>query len=277
MSNVGDRAKAGAERAERSSALDHGVRAGLVAYGVVHLVVAFLAVTLALGESQGRASSTGALQEVAQQPFGGVLLWLIAVGMLLLVAWRLLQATLGRRDEHGEVEWGKRAVSAGKAVIYAALGYSAVRVATGSSGNGGSGGSSEETLTATVMNWPAGKWLVVLIGLAVIGYGGFQIHHGWNEKHAKHLAAEGRSGEAGRAYLLLGKVGYTAKGIALILVGGLFCWAGLTHEAGKSGGMDQALSTVLRQPYGSVLVALVGLGLGCYGLFCFARARHLSR
>jgi hypothetical protein len=26
-----------------------------------------------------------------------------------------------------------------------------------------------------------------------------------------------------------------------------------------------------------VLLGLIAIGIGCYGLFCFARARHLSR
>lgn len=280
MSDVGDRALSGAQRAKNSDLLEHGVRAGFVAYGVVHLVIGFLAVQLALGQSQGKASSTGALNEVAQQPFGIVLLWLIVVGMFVLVAWRLFEVTMGRRsEESGDPEIGMRLASGLKAVIYAVLGYSAVKVAVGSGGGGsGKGGrSSEEAMTATVMNWPAGQWLVVAGALAIIGYGGFLIYQGWDDKHAKHLESEGRSGQAGRAYLLLGKIGYTAKGVALLLVGGLLAWAGVTHESGKSAGIDQALATLLKQPFGSWMVGMIGVGLGCYGLFCFARARHLSR
>ena len=34
---------------------------------------------------------------------------------------------------------------------------------------------------------------------------------------------------------------------------------------------------MLQQPFGPVLLGLIAIGIGCYGLFCFARARHLSR
>ncbi len=34
---------------------------------------------------------------------------------------------------------------------------------------------------------------------------------------------------------------------------------------------------MLDQPFGQVLLIAIGLGIACYGLFCFARARHLSR
>jgi len=60
-------------------------------------------------------------------------------------------------------------------------------------------------------------------------------------------------------------------------VGGLFLYAGFTHDPKKSGGLDQALHKVLEQPFGQLLLVAIGVGIGCYGLFCFARARHLSR
>jgi hypothetical protein len=54
-------------------------------------------------------------------------------------------------------------------------------------------------------------------------------------------------------------------------------YAALTHDADKSGGLDQALLKVLDQPFGPLLLALAAAGIACYGLFCFAWARHLDR
>ena len=264
--------KAAGRKAEDSDLLDHAVRAGLVAYGVVHLLIAFLAVRLALGHSSGSASSKGALHELARQPFGKVLVWAVAVGMLLLVVWRLVEAAFGHRGDEGAELAGKRALSVGKAVIYGALGLSAVKVATGAGSSGGS-----HSFTAKLLNLPAGPWLVGLVGLGIIAAGGALAWSGWSEKYAKHLDAEGKSGESGRAYLMFGKVGYIAKGLSLAVVGGLFVYAGISHDPKKSGGLDQALHKVLQQPFGVVLLVAIGLGMACYGLFCFARARHLSR
>ncbi len=115
------------------------------------------------------------------------------------------------------------------------------------------------------------------IGLAVVGYGLHHVWRAWTEKFAENLTAEGRSGDSGAAYVWFGKAGYAAKGVAIGIVGGLFCYAALTHQARRSGGLDQALHEVLQQPFGPVLLAVMAVGIGCYGLFCFARARHLSR
>jgi len=127
------------------------------------------------------------------------------------------------------------------------------------------------------MDLPAGTWIVGLIGLAIIGYGISQIVRAWTEKFRENLDAEGKSGESGRAYILFGKVGYIAKGVAVGVVGGLFVYAAATHNAKKSGGLDQALHKVLQQPFGEFLLLAIAVGIGCYGLFNFARARHLSR
>lgn len=261
-------------RAEQSTALDHMVRVGLVAYGLVHLMLAWLALQLALGHREGKTTTKGALAELAEQPFGHLLVWAVAVGMFLLVLWRVLEAAFGNRDEDGSDRAKAAVVSVTKAVIYGVLGVSAVKVATGG-GAGGSGGS--QGMTAKLLGLPAGPWIVGLVGLAVIGYGGFLAWRGWSEKFAEHLDAEGRTGTSGKAFMGFGKVGYIAKGVSLALVGGLFCWAALTHDPEKSGGLDQALRTLLEQPFGRVLLVLIAIGIGCYGLFCFARAKHLSR
>ena len=264
-----------AEQAHESDWLDHAIRAGLVAYGVVHLLIAWLAIQLALGEKADSASNSGAMQYLAEQPLGGVLVWLVAVGMFLLVVWRLLEFAFGYRDESDETKrWRKRATSLGKAVIYGAIGWSAVQTATGS--GGGKGGGTDST-TAKLMQLPGGQLIVGAVGIAIIAYGGSLVYRGWTEKFREHLDAQGQSGTDGSAYVKLGKAGYIAKGISIALVGGLFGYAAITHQPKKSGGLDQALQTVLEQPFGQVLLIAIGLGIAAYGIFCFARAKHLSR
>lgn len=252
--------------------VDRAARAGLVAYGVVHLMVAWLALQLAFGDQAGSASSAGALHELAQQPFGEVLVWLVAGGLLLLVVWRGLDALAGHREDDGATRVRKRLGSAGMAVVYAALGVSAVQTALGSGSKSG-----QDSTTAKLMDLPAGQLLVGAVGLTVLAVGGGLVLRGFNGKFAEHLDAEGRSGDSGSAYLFLGKAGHLAKGLAIGIVGGLFIYAAVTHEAQRSGGLDQALQKVLEQPFGQWLLAAIALGIACYGLFCFAAARHLSR
>jgi hypothetical protein len=223
--------------------------------------------------SQENASNTGALHALAEQPMGAVLVWLVAIGMVLLVAWRLLEFAAGYRDESDNAKrWRKRAGSLGKAVIYGALAWSAFKTAIGDGSSGGT-----DSTTAKLMGLPGGQIIVGAVALGIIVYGISLIVRGWTEKFKEHLDAQGQSGNDGSAYVLFGKIGYIVKGIAIILIGGLFGYAAVTHDAKKSGGLDQALQTVLEQPFGQAMLLAIAAGIACYGLFCFARARHLDR
>ncbi len=273
MSSMSTRAEATGRQAEQSEWIDRAARIGLVAYGLVHLVIAWLAVQLALGDKEGSADSSGAVQQLAEQPFGQALVWAVGIGMFLLAVWQGLESAFGHRTEEGFTKVRKRVTSAGKAVIYVAVGITALRAATGS---GSSGKNGTDSMTAKVMDWPGGQVIVGAVGLAIIGIGGYLVYRAWTEKFVKHINAEGQSGSSGTAYVWFGKVGYTAKGVAFGIVGSLFLYAALTHDAKKSGGLDQALHKVLQQPFGPYLLILIALGIGCYGLFCFARARHFN-
>ena len=272
MTDIGDRAEQAGQDIQESTWFDRGIRFGMVVYGVVHLLIAWLAIQLALGSHQENASQKGAMQELAKQPFGPVLLWLVAIGMFILTLWRALEACVGHTEYDGGKRWRKRAVSASKAILYGYVAFLALQYAVGSGSS--SGGSS--SYTAKLMNEPFGRWLVGLIGVGIIAYGVNYARRGWTEKFMENLDARGTAGDVGTAYRWVGKIGYIAKGIAFMIIGGLFVAAAVTHKAKKSGGLDDALHTVLQQPFGQVLLILIGLGIGCYGLFCFARARHLN-
>ncbi len=273
MSSISTQAQSAGRQAHQSEWLDHAARIGLVAYGLVHLVLAWLAIQLALGDQEGSADSQGAVQQLAEQPFGQALVWAVTIGMFLLAIWQVLEAIFGYRHEEGFTQVRKRVTAAGKAVIYVVIGISALRAATGPSTSKKNG---TDSTTAKIMEWPGGQVIVSAVGLAIIGIGGYLVYRAFTEKFAKHINAEGQSGSSGTAYLWFGKAGYTAKGVAFGIVGSLFLYAGLAHDPKESGGLDQALHKVLQQPFGPVLLIAIALGIGCYGAFCFARARHFN-
>lgn len=273
VTHIGRTVRDGVRRADDNGWVEHIARAGLSAYGVVHLLIAWVALQLAFGGSRQEASSKGAFEELASQPFGGTALWAVAIGLALLVLWRVIEAAVGHTEEEGADRWRKRAVSAGKAVLYAVLAFTAFRIVMGDGSDGGGG----KSMTATVLNWPGGQVLVVLAGLLVLAYGGWTARRGWSDAFMEHLDAEGRSGEVGNVYRWFGRIGYVAKGVSVGLVGALVVHAGWTHRGKEDQGLDDALRTVLEQPFGSFLLSVVAAGLACYGLFSFARARHLDR
>ena len=271
--NVAGKAERVGRRTENSEWFDKAVRFGLVVYGIVYLVLAWLGIQLALGNNEGKATTKGAVAQLAEQPFGTFMIVVVAVGMFLLVLWRLFDLFLGHHEDDGADLWKHRASDLLKALLYGTVCWSAVSVLIHSGG----GGSGAKDFSSTILELPGGQVWLTLIGLGIIAYGGNQIYLAWNEKHQKKLATEGTSGEAGKAYMLFGKIGYIAKGIAVGLVGGLFVYAAFTEDPKKSGSTDKALHKVLEQPFGPWLLIALSLGIACYGLFQVARARHLSK
>jgi hypothetical protein len=148
-----------------------------------------------------------------------------------------------------------------------------VQKAAGSS----SGSSGTDSTTAKVMSAPGGQQLVGLVGLGIIGVGCFLVWLGLSERFTKQLDVKARTRGRRTPIVGLGKVGYAVKGLALGIVGVLFTTAAVQFEPRKSGGLDQALKTLLDQPFGPYLLIGVALGLGCFGLYCLAWARHLDR
>jgi hypothetical protein len=274
--NAGDvsvQARQIGRKADSSKALDHAVRVGIIAYGIVHLLIAWVAIQLAFGSEEGSASSDGALSTMAQTPVGGVLLYVVAAGFAALVLWQLTEALAGHRDAEGKKRVFKRLGSGMKAVLYGALGWSALKIAMG----GGSDGGGTDTITSKIMAMPGGQLLVGLVGVAVAAYAARLIYRGLSESFMDKLKAEGQVGDTGKAFVLFGKAGYVSKGLALLVVAGLFLWAAWSHDPKKSGGLDQALHKVLEQPFGMPILVALGAGIACYGLFAFAWARHLDR
>ena len=91
--------------------LDRGVRVGLSAYGTVYLLMGWVALQLAFGDHAERASSSGAIQELARHELGRVVVSAIAFGMGTLVLWRLLEVVVGHRDKEQGVTAGEPARS----------------------------------------------------------------------------------------------------------------------------------------------------------------------
>jgi hypothetical protein len=105
------------------------------------------------------------------------------------------------------------------------------------------------------------------LGLAVFG---------WQLGFQSQLDAKARASDRKTPILVIGRIGYVVRGAAFMVIGGLLIWAALTHDSHKSGGLDRSLYLLVGGSAGRFAVILVGAGIGCFGLYLFARARHLD-
>jgi hypothetical protein len=276
MTNMTSRAATrAADDAKDHPALAWTARLGFAGYGLVYLLIAWLTAQLAFGRPDESVSGQGALAQLAQQPLGGVLLWVIAGGFAALVVWELCQTVGGHRDQQGLKRLGGRAGSACRAVVFGALGFTAAKIAVDGSGSGSSGQSGEQGYTAKALNLPFGQALVAAVGIGLVVYGVCSIIGAFTDHWRKQIDVDGRTGRTGKAITALARTGYVARGVAFGIVGGLVVWAAVTHDPQKSGGLDEALSTLRDAPAGPYLLVLVAVGLACFGVFNMAKVWFL--
>jgi hypothetical protein len=261
-------AEGAARQAANSETMDKAARLGFVAKGVVYALIGVLAFQIALGDNE-RADQKGALQKVAEQPFGTFVLWLMVIGFTAYALWRFSEALWGRRDETDEKKRTlKRIGSAANGAIYLSLGILALRTATGSSS------SSQAGWTAKILDQPGGRTIIVIAGLVIIAVAIGLTWRGLQTDFEKHLNRSQMSTGTYNAVRRLGQVGYVARGIVFGLVGVFVIKAALDHEPGKARGFDQALKSVASAPGGPYLLMACALGLICFGAYSVAEARY---
>ena len=252
-----------ARRAERSDAARWGARSGLVARGLLWLLVGLLAARVALGGHE-QADKTGALQSLKEQPFGEALLLLVAVAFAAHACFRALEAAVGDR------ELPKRAWSAFRVVVYLFLAGSAARVLM----SDGGGAEDARKSTARVMAWPAGRWLVGAIGLGIVIAGLVMAVRGCRQDFTDKLRLPG--GLARRLVKPIGTAGLLGRGMVYALVGSFLVEAAVRFDPAKAKGLDAALKTGAGEPFGAALLWVAVAALLSFALWSFVEARYRS-
>ena len=250
-------------------------RLGLVAQGVVAAIVGFLAIRTAMGEKDEAATSQGAVAWVAQQPFGKFLLVALTIGLFALAVWRLLCVLMGDPVEGSAPK--DRVKYAALGVVYTALAITTLVITvdnwTGSgdaAGDTQSGDEGSQKAASTLFDWPAGRWMVGILGAAVIGYAAYSFHKQVIMKEfAKRLDARESSW-----VVRLGLMGYTAKSLVLGVIGYFFIQAAIAFESRTAKGPSGALIELSNEDWGKAVLWVIAVGLFAFGIYCIAEANY---
>ncbi len=244
-------------------------RVGLVARGVVYGVIGILAFKLAIGSGGKTESQSGALQTVAGQPFGQVLLIALAIGLAAYAIWRLFDGVAGSRpDEDGSLQ--RRVAAIASAIVYAALCVTAVKILSGAHASSGS----PKPAAAGVLGWPGGPVIVGIAGLVVIGVGVYQGYKGVARKFLEDSRTERMNDGTRTAFTAVGVVGHVARAAIFILTGYGLLKAAFDYSARSAVGLDGALQKLAHASAGPLLLASVALGFIAFALYSIADARY---
>jgi fumarate reductase subunit D len=263
-------ARSGGEKVARSDAFELLARAGFVARGLIYGIIGILAIKLALGAGGKTANQKGALKAIAHQPYGKVLLILVAIGLGGYALWRIIHALLGHGPEDSDTTFD-RVAAGGSGIVYAGLCAIAVEILLDAGSS--SSGNTHKT-TAGVFGWPAGTWLVGLAGAVMIGVGLYQGYRGVTREFLEDSKTEEMSPTVRRWIKWIGTFGHLARMVVFGLVGVFLIKAAIDYNPNKAVGVDGALAKLAHNSYGPFLLGIVAAGLIAFGAYSLSDARY---
>jgi len=266
---LGDRAKREGDNLAGAKSLGWLARAGLVARGVVYLIIGVLALKLALGDGGKATNQQGALQTIANQSFGKTLLVLVAIGLAGYALWRLLRAAVGHGAEQRD-SGSDRVAALASGIAYGVLCVTAVKILTDSS----TGSGTPKEATGGVLDWSGGTVLIAIAGVILIGVAAYQAYKGLAKKFLEDAKTGEMSPGVKKGYTALGVFGHVARAVIFALIGYGLIKAALDYNPQEAIGLDGALRELADASYGPALLGIVAAGLAGFALYSIADARY---
>jgi zinc transporter ZupT len=259
---------------EKHPWVERAARFGWLAKGLVYALMGLTAFTIGRRRpTTDDASPEGAIAQLRSTQFGTALIWALAIGLVLYVAWRLLSA--GMISGNKPKDWVQRVGYLFSAGFYAVLAFTAVSAVM--QGKNTKDKNTVERLSAWTLAQPVGRWLLFVAGIAVIGIGVFFIiDKGIKKSFLKELDLSGTPEAERKAIRTAGTVGWISRGVATAAVGFFVAQAAWRYDSQTARGFDNAFRELATHQVGSIAVLLTGLALVIYGIFCALIVRHLD-
>jgi hypothetical protein len=267
--NLGGKAQRQGDELAHAKTFGWLARAGLVARGVVYLVIGVLALELALGQGGKATNQTGALKTIAGQSFGELLLIVLAIGLAGYSLWRLLRAAVGHGAEQQD-STGDRIAALASGIAYGILCITAIKILTES----GAGSGTPKEATGGVLDWTGGTVIVAIAGAIMIGVAAYQAYKGLAKKFLEDANTEEMSEGVRKGYTALGVFGHVSRAVVFALIGYGLIKAAVDYNPKQAIGLDGALRELADASYGPVLLAAVAIGLSGFAVYSMVDARY---
>lgn len=253
-------------------------RLGFYTKGFIFIVIGALAIMVALGERGGEdlTDPTGALERIARESYGKIILFVFIIGAAAHGAWNVLRGAADV-DNAGKTIAGiiKRMGAAGIGFFYCFLAYKAWNLVQATRETPIENGEAiQKTLTAVLLALPLGAILVGIIGLSVIGVGIHECYSGVTGKFQETFRLREMTRPRRWSISVLGFFSFLARGLLFGLIGYFFVVAAVYYDANEAVGLDGALLTLAQSRFGKTLLFVAAAGLVCHGVLSLFEARY---
>jgi hypothetical protein len=250
-------------------------RIGLIAKGIVYCLVGSLAFMAAFelgGRTEQGAGKSGVFQFVMEQPYGKILLASIVAGMLCYTLWRFIQAIRDTEEKGSDVKGiSGRIGYAFSGAVYGSLAFTAAQLLMGN--GSGSGTDSRQTLARDLLSQPFGQWMLGAVAIGTMIMGIYQFSRAYTGKYMSKVQEEKLRPELRQTLVRAGLLGYIARGFVWLIIGYMLLRAAVKANFREAGSSSRAFQFLEEASYGSFLLGALALGLICYGVFMFVRAK----
>jgi hypothetical protein len=248
-------------------------RLGFVAKAVLYMTIGALATAAALRLGGTPATgSRGAMGRLIDAPFGEFLIVAIAIGLFGYAAWRIVEG-IADPEGNGKDAKGiaKRARSIGLGVLHAALGVSAIKLASGDLGAAQDGAQTQHW-AATALSSTTGTAILGIVAIGFVVFGADQVYKAYKSKLDKRLSLGRMSHGARRFVIAASRFGIAARGVVFATIGLLLVRAISERDPKEARGIKAALLELFELGRGPFI--LVATGLVAYGIYQLINARY---
>jgi hypothetical protein len=264
--------KRAGKKAAFSPAMELLERVGYGVRGLIYIMMGILALSFTLGKGGAPVDPKGAIAAIGKSPAGLVLLWVVLLGVISYSLWGVIRALFDPLHKGSDA----KGLIARAGFLFSAAGYALLVPSTFSlvtgSGSSSQGGASTQQSMASIMAMPWGRYLIGAIGLAVIVDGLYQMYAGFKNSFDRQFQPYAMNAQEVKIATQLGRFGTAARGFVFGVVGVLVCTAAFQSNSNQPVGFDAALTALMHQPYGIVLLGIVAVGLMAFGIYSMLSA-----
>jgi hypothetical protein len=274
--------QAGALKFSRNPAMGILIRIGDGARAYLSFAIGILALQMALGKISETLDEKGAIAATAAYPLGRFLLLIVLIGLIINVLWALACALFDLLHVgHGVKGLVKRAAFLLGAFAYCLLIPMLIFDISNGSVNIPAMNFNITRLASTIFLLPGGKWLVAIVGATLIVAGLLKLLSGFRRDFDKESLAHSLSPRQVTWVKRVGRFGKIASGTNVVIIGILFMVAFMNADTLKATGIDGALLSLIKLPFGRWLLGFIALGLISSGIYLAVEAlwfrTHISK
>lgn len=241
---------------------------GCMSTGMVYGAVGAIAILSFLKIKQGGADEGSLLVYLNDYTMGKIFIWIILVGMLSYIAWRMYETF---RDPYGYGSKAKGLIRRSgiglSSIADAFIAYSAVQalLGTGSVQEDGQP-KAEREIAGTMLQENWGDWLIVILGTIILLTALVQFFYGITNGYRERLNIDHFNKLKTWLTNFFAWYGYFARGLILGIIGFFFIKAGILEDPQFVVNTDKAFDFI-GDHVGHLYFILVAIGTICYGIF----------